>query len=129
MVNLNNSLRFILSAAICFQLTLALHCKIGWPVIFGSDNWDGDTEVTTWAETPVDGMWYIGGKSKSTAFTEEPEGTCDVKGCAFVTTWVKTNERFNNRLIYNNVQSIINMEYNIDSGNTVFLFMQASDSN
>ena len=42
---------------------------------------------------------------------------------------MKTNERFANRLIYNNVQTILAMEYNVDSGNTAFLFMQATDSN
>ena len=63
MVNYSNWLQFILSASICVQFTLALHCKIGWPVILGPDDWDGDTEVTTWSKTPEDGMWYVGGRS------------------------------------------------------------------
>ena len=70
MVNLNNRIRFIISTAICLQFAQALHCKIGWPVILGADNWDGDTEVTTWSETVESGMWYIGGRSQSLAFTE-----------------------------------------------------------
>ena len=88
---------------ICTQVTNALHCKIGWPVILGADDYDGDTEVTTFAETPEEGMWYVGGRSQSPIFTEQDEGVCDVNGCAFVTTWVKTNEKFDNRLVYTNV--------------------------
>ena len=50
-------------------------------------------------------------------------------GCAFVTTWAKTNEKYDHRQVYTGVQTIINMEYNGVSGNTAFLFMQASASN
>lgn len=32
-------------------------------------------------------------------------------------------------MVYTNVQTLLNIQYNEDSGNTVFLFMQASDSN
>ena len=85
--------------------------------------------MTTWSETPVDGMYYIGGNSRSLTFTEQSAGTCDVKGCAFVTTWRKTNEKLDHRLIYTGVQSIINIEYNKVSGNSAFLFMQANESN
>ena len=42
---------------------------------------------------------------------------------------MKTNEKFADRLVYTNVQSVINMEYNAESGNTVFLFMQATEAN
>ena len=99
----------LLLLCICSQYASALHCKIGWPVILGADNFDGDTEVTTFAETPTDGTWYVGGRSQSNTFTEQDEGVCDINGCAFVTTWKKTNEKYDNRLVYTNVQSIINI--------------------
>lgn len=69
MVQLNRTIFLILSA-ICFQFTKALHCKIGWPVILGADNWDGDTEVTTWSKTPTEDKFFVGGRSNSLAFTE-----------------------------------------------------------
>merc|ERR1712151_1484919 len=111
-----------LLAALAVQFSEALHCKIGWPVLLGGDDYDGDTEVTTWSETPESGMYMIGGSSRSLSFTEQDAGTCDVKGCAFVTTWKKTNEKLDHRRIYTGVNSIISIEYNQQSGNAAFLF-------
>ena len=68
-VNHSNYLLLLL-CVLCTQFVEALHCKIGWPVILGADNFDGDTEVTTFAQTPTEGMWYVGGRSQSLAFTE-----------------------------------------------------------
>ena len=77
------------------------HCLIGWPAVVGPTTKDGDTTVTTFAETPSTDNYMIGGLSTSLDFTEYEE--CVENGCAYLATWNKVSQKFSQKWIFTDV--------------------------
>ena len=52
------------------RLVSATHCITGFPVLLGSNTKDGNTQISTWAQTPQEDHILIAGTSNSADFTE-----------------------------------------------------------
>ena len=87
----------------------AQNCKVGWPVVLGPESRDGNTVVQMWTKAPIDDDTYlIGGYSNSKDFLETKNDMCD-GNCAFLTVWTSIQEKFWNRWVINEAQSLLGM--------------------
>lgn len=101
----------LLCGLLAAQTAQALvNCKVGWPIILADDDQDGDTEVQTWVSVGTSSTeeYLIGGRSTSLDFTEQDD-ICDKVGCAFLVLWRQVGSVLSNRIIYTEVQSVLDI--------------------
>ena len=87
----------------------ATHCLIGWPAVVGPTTKDGDTTVTSFAETPNVDYYMIGGSSNSVDFTENED--CAADGCAYLATWNKVSQKFTQKWVFTDVHTLENIDF------------------
>ena len=87
----------------------ASHCLIGWPAVVGPVEKDGDTDVFTFSETPNVDYYMLGGSSNSVDFTENED--CAENGCAYMAVWNKISQKFSQKWIVTEVESLVNIEF------------------
>lgn len=103
------------------------------PVIIASKTLDGDTEITSWTNTPMTNVILVGGTTYSRDITETND-EC-VAGCAIVAGWKKNNNSWLGRYVYTNMRGVLSVKsnnlikksvvlftYNLDDGVKAFAF-------
>lgn len=91
------------------------HCLKGIPLILGPNEKEGNTRVTTWAQSPFPDNYLIAGVSTSVIFTERAECASNNLGCAFLTNYNVDTETFGQKWIFTDVQNIREIVFQPDS--------------
>lgn len=106
----------------------ASHCLLGWPIVLGSKDVDGDTQVSAWAEGALENSFVIGGKSTSESFLEYTKGDCGSRGCAYVTVWFQIKEQFAARWAFPKFRDVLTIQSHVDSQRAAVAFSRDSDT-
>ena len=89
----------------------AVTCLAGWPSPIGPKTRDGDTVVSAWSETSSIDHYLVGGTSNSLALTENEACTKKKSGCAFLVTWNKLTQVYDQKWIFTEVQDIVDIVF------------------
>ena len=117
---IKKGLVFLVMRTLAQPLTWVEECPEASPtVVIGGR--DGDTEITTFSNAPVDGAFVIGGTTYSPSVSETNRGEC-VQGCGLVSAWSKEKNDWISRWVYVNTRGVLAITSNAETKRSVVLF-------
>jgi len=107
-------------------------CPIGYPVVFGAENQDGDSDITVFTAAPTNTtsnrtyIMVVGGHTYSDYAMPEKIDACQ-SGCGLVATYDKFTNTYVSRYVYENMEKILDLQSSDLRGTTFILFSRRTE--